>query len=443
MKNNIAASISISSALLALVLTGCSGQIIASQPEVNTVMETMTAMNTVETTVVATTLKPLKTTQPRLTSGTTCTTVELNEDVIENKLYSMSLRDKIYQLFIVTPEELTGFNGIATEAGDMTEESIKLRPVGGIIYFSQNIESWQQTYEMLFNTQKFAREANDGVGIFTAVDEEGGSVARIADKLGLYNSHDMEYYGEKEAYDEIYNLGSTIGTCMKDLGFNLNFAPVADVNINPDNELGSRIFSNDPEIVSEMTAQFVLGIESTGVSATLKHFPGLGAGSGNTHEENVQINRSYLELKDNEFKAFDGGIEAGVDFVMVGHQVVSSALDKLPSDLSPTIINWLKIDNGFNGLIVTDSHCMGAITNKYTSGEAAVLALKAGVDIILMPYDLENAVDGILNAVSSGDITEERINESVRKILTQKHSMGLISLNSNEMTDDNEDYSLN
>ena len=150
MKNNIAASISISSALLALVLTGCSGQIIASQPEVNTVMETMTAMNKVETTVVTTTLKPLKTTQPRLTSGTTCTTVELNEDVIENKLYSMSLRDKIYQLFIVTPEELTGFNGIATEAGDMTEESIKLRPVGGIIYFSQNIESWQQTYEMLF-----------------------------------------------------------------------------------------------------------------------------------------------------------------------------------------------------------------------------------------------------------------------------------------------------
>ena len=429
MKNIFAASVSISAALLSVLLSGCSGQIV-DQTQGSAVME----MTTDSVTSTTTTTMPAVTTPPQITSGTTCTTIGANESIVENRLSSMTLKEKIYQLFIVTPEELTHFSGSVTEAGNMTKSAVETRPVGGVIYFSQNIESWQQTYQMLYNTQQYAQEANNGVGMFTAIDEEGGSVARIADKLGLYSSYDMEYYGKKEAYEEIYNLGNTIGTCMKDLGFNVNFAPVADVNINSNNELGSRIFSDDPQIVSEMAAQFVMGVEDTGVSATLKHFPGLGAGEGNTHDDSVLINRSYFELKENEFEAFEGGIKAGVDFVMVGHQMVSATLDNLPADLSPAAVNWLKLDNGFNGLIITDSHSMGAITRNYTPGEAAVLALQAGVDIILMPYDLENAVDGILSAVKNGDITEERINESVRKILSKKYNLGLIALKDSETT---------
>ncbi|MGN0584950.1 MAG: glycoside hydrolase family 3 protein, partial [Ruminococcus sp.] len=294
--------------------------------------------------------------------------------------------------------------------------------------------SWQQTYEMIQLSQQYAQESHDDIGLFFAVDEEGGSVARVSNKLNTYSCYDMEYYGNKLDYDAVYNVGSTIGTALSELGFNINLAPVADVNISPSNELGSRIFSSDAQVVSDMTANFVKGVEDIGVSATLKHFPGLGAGTGNTHNGSVIIDRSYSDLANTEFQAFKGGIEAGADFVMVGHQITTASQDNMPGDLSPVVISWLKDDLGFNGLIITDSQSMGAITENYTSGEAAVLSIKAGVDIILMPYDLHNAVSGIRDSVNSGDISEERINESVRKILTKKLNLGLIDIDLPEET---------
>ncbi|MBQ8688425.1 MAG: hypothetical protein IJ512_07770 [Ruminococcus sp.] len=437
MKNRFCLSLLAVSAAFAMLASGCSAEIVTpSQGGTAEIEATVPAEQTAFT--ISATTAPAETSELVVTSGTTYTAEELDYDayaVVDELMSSMTLNEKIYQMFIVTPEALTGFSGSVTEAGSLTKSSLEAIPVGGLIYFDQNLENWQQTYEMLSLSQQYTQDAHNGIGLFLAVDEEGGSVARVSQKLGTYSSYDMEYYGANLDYNSAYNLGSTIGSSLRELGFNLNFAPVADVNISPTNELGSRIFSSDPQVVSDMTAQFVYGLEGTGVSATLKHFPGLGAGSGNTHNSSVVIDRTHAQLYDTEFTAFQGGIQAGADFVMVGHQITTASLDNLPGDLSRTVVtDWLKSELGFSGLVVTDSHSMGAITENYTPGEAAILSIQAGVDIILMPYDLSNAVTSVRNAIEAGDITEERINESVRKILLKKCAMGIIAVEIEETT---------
>lgn len=431
MKKYLFASILLVSTAFSMIASGCSEKSseLSVSESTSSVQTNVTRFNDyiAETTVSST--GAVTTAPQKFTSRMTCTTIEPNTSVISKLLSSMTLEEKIYQMFIVTPEALTGFEGSVTQAGSMTQSAYMSTPVGGLIYFSQNLETWQQTSEMLHNTQNMAQKLNNDIGVFLAVDEEGGDVARVGNNFRVYNSYDMEYYGSREDYTTVYNLGNTIGVTLKDLGFNLDFAPVADVNINPDNELGNRIFSDDPMIVSEMTYNFVRGLKDTGVASTLKHFPGLGAGDGNTHNSSVYIDRQYEDLFYNEFMAFLGGINADSDFVMVGHQITAASGDNLPGDLSPIVVNqWLKTDLGFSGLVITDSQSMGAITDNYTPGQAAVMAVKAGVDIILMPNDLANAVQGIQDALKSGELTEERINESVTKILTKKLTLGLLDV---------------
>ena len=344
------------------------------------------------------------------TAATTPTTTgEEYEDtsLVELLMGQMTLEQKVCQMFIVTPESLTGYNGAVTEAGALSKESFTAYPVGGLIYFSDNLEDAPQTVSMLSTMQDYAQETT-GVGLFLSVDEEGGTVARVADNLGTTKLYDMEYYGERHNPEEAYAIGNTIGSDLIQFGFNVDFAPVADVNLNPNNELGSRIFSSDPDIVGDMVSGVVSGLQNMGVSATLKHFPGLGAGDGNTHYDDfVLIERSYSELKEEEFKAFQAGIDAGADFVMVGHQITTAAGDQLPSDMSYTVVtDWLN----------------------YSPATAAVQSVSAGVDVILMPMDLSNAVSGICDAVENGTISEERINESVYKIMMKKLEMGLLTM---------------
>ncbi|MDE5835356.1 MAG: glycoside hydrolase family 3 protein, partial [Ruminococcus sp.] len=293
---------------------------------------------------------------------------------------------------------------------------------------ADNLVSISQTQSMLENIQEYAKDSN-GVGLFTAIDEEGGTIARAAQKLGTTAFYNMQYYGESNDAGQGYNIGYTIGSDLRSLGFNLDFAPVADVNINSNNELGNRIFSSDPSIVANMATSVAKGLQDAGVSATFKHFPGLGAEDGNTHEDSfVVIDRTVEQLRENEFVPFRTGINAGVDFVMVGHQIVTGFGDNLPSDLSYTAVTeYLRNELGFNGITVTDSHAMNTITNVYSSGEASVMSIKAGVDIVLMPDDLPSAVDAVCEAVENGEISEERIDESVMRILNKKYELGLFN----------------
>lgn len=343
---------------------------------------------------------------------------------VDDILSDMTLEEKICQMFIVTPEELTGYD-IVTESDEVVCLAVENMPVGGLIYFAENLIYPEQTVSMIEDIQEYARSSGSGIGMFMAVDEEGGFVARVSDQLGEINTGSAAYM---ENTDEAYQAGADIAEYISKYGFNLDFAPVADVNINPENELGSRIFSDDPEIVSVMSGAMTEGIQNTGkVSATLKHFPGLGAEDGNTHSDSYTvIDRTYDELCNVEFQAFQGGIDAGADFVMVGHQIMSCTGDNLPSDLSYTVVTeWLRNQLGFEGIIITDSHEMNTISSVYSSGDAAVMAIEAGVDMILMPCDLESAVQEVSDAVYNGYISEERIDESVRRILNTKQKLGL------------------
>ncbi len=344
------------------------------------------------------------------------------EEILEN----MDLRQKVCQMFITTPEQVSGWD-VVTLYDETVEDSIINYPIGGLIMFSENLETTEQTTELISNIQECSL-ANSGIGMFMSVDEEGGTIARVADSLGTASFDDMSVYGEQNDTHVSYEIGYTIGSELKALGFNLDFAPVADVNISDASELGGRIFSSDSEVVANMASNVAIGLKDAGVYATLKHFPGLGAADGNTHtDSSVIIERSVDDLRETDFIPFKAGIESGTDFVMVGHQVITGVGDWLPSDLSYTVVTeLLRQELGFDGVIITDSHMMSTITEVYTSAEAAVLAVNAGVDMILMPVDLDEAINAICQAVENGDIESSRIDESVLRILTKKYEMGLI-----------------
>ena len=327
-------------------------------------------------------------------------------------------------MFIVVPEAFTGFDAISWTP-EQNVLSYDEFPVGGFIFFAKNMIDSQQLGGLIDSMQSSAME--QGTGAFMAVDEEGGSVTRVCQQIGTPAVDSMRILGDSGDPSRARAAGETIGDYLFGLGFNLDFAPVADVDISWQNELGNRIFSSDPQVVSDMSAAFVEGLHEKGICATLKHFPGLGAGSGNTHYGTVVIDRSYEDLKETEFTAFSGGIAAGADFVMVGHQITTGSGEELPGDMSPVVVtNWLKGELGFDGIAVTDSHSMGAVANVYPPGDAAVMSISAGIDVILMPADLPSAVSGVEQAVQTGKLSEERIDESVLRILAKKEAMGLL-----------------
>ncbi|MCD8006561.1 MAG: glycoside hydrolase family 3 protein [Oscillospiraceae bacterium] len=392
-----------------------------------------TTSSTAEATTV-TTAESTVTTTDATTVSTEATTeatteAEPHELTTEERaleiLSGMSLEEQVYQLFIVRPEQITGSSTKITEAGSDFEEGLSSYPVGGIAMFAENIIDREQTIEMISDMQSYST-----LGLFIAVDEEGGTVARIGNNsaMGTTSFPSMKTVGNTGDTDEAYNVGYTIGTEILELGFNLDFAPVADVDSNPNNTvIGNRAFSTDADIAAEMVAAAVEGFNDSGILCTLKHFPGHGDTSTDSHLGYTELDKSLAELWETEFVPFASGIEAGADLVMVGHISVPQVTgDDTPASLSATMINILREDLGFDGLIITDSMQMEAITDRYTSAEAAVLAIQAGVDIILMPENLEEAANGIIEAVENEEISEERIAESVLKILEVKIEAGII-----------------
>ncbi|MBQ8180614.1 MAG: glycoside hydrolase family 3 [Ruminococcus sp.] len=337
-------------------------------------------------------------------------------------LEGMTLEEKVCQMFVVSPEQLTGSSDYSTDADKELKNSLKKYPVGGLIFSKGNIESKNQITAMLRNLQTAAQE-NSGAGIFTVIQEEGGTFAPVSDKLGIYNPGSMAQIGEKNDKDAAYNAGKDLGSDLNNLGFNINLAPVADLGTNSKNGLGSRVFSSNANIAADMVSKLVEGLSEAGVGSVLCHFPGVGAYDG----KSALIKRSLSQLRKEEFLPFKSGIEAGADFVLVSHHIVSGIGDNLPCSLSYTAVTGiLRNELEFDGIIITESHKASAITKKYSAGEAAVMAINAGADIVLHPADLEEAVEAVCAAVESGEIMEKRIDESVARILAEKAEMGLI-----------------
>lgn len=337
----------------------------------------------------------------------------------EELLSGMTLREKLCQLMIVRPEVLTGESPV-TAAGETTRLALETYPVGGLIYSVDNLVTQEQTREMITNTQSYSK-----LPLFISADEEGGNVGRLMYKLGTTWVYSMYSYKDEGA-DTAYANAKTIGTDMVSCLFNTDFAPVADVWTNPANTvIGDRAYSDDFEQAAELVASAVRGFTDAGVVCCLKHFPGHGDTSTDTHEGAAVVSKSLDELRAGEFLPFVSGIEAGADMVMIGHITVTS-VDPEPATISKAIItDVLRGELGWDGVVISDSLDMGALAG-YDNGEVCVKFLEAGGDILLGIPDIETALTALEAAVTDGRLTESRIDESVQRVLELKISHGII-----------------
>lgn len=336
----------------------------------------------------------------------------------------LTLEEKVGQLFIIRPDSLdltlpqeqiddAKADGV-TELTDVMRDALQKYPVGGVCQFGKNIVDPEQI--TAFNAA--LQEASD-VPLFISVDEEGGAVARLANK----DTFDLPRYESAaavgaEGVDAACAMGQTIGGYLRTYGFNMDFAPDADVNTNPDNPIiGTRAFSSDAATAAEMAAAAADGLRTGGILPTLKHFPGHGDTAEDSHTALAVTYKTLDELQACELLPF--AADTGLHAVMVGHIAAPNVTgDDTPATLSPQLVAL--IPDAENTLIVTDSLAMDAITAAYTPGEAAVQALQAGCDVLLMPNSLPEAYAAVLEAVQNGTISEERLDRSVNKILLYK-----------------------
>lgn len=359
-------------------------------------------------------------------TGSAAQTKPTKTEEVQNIVDSMSLEEKVAQLFLVQPEAIVDI-GTATAAGDATKQAINKTPVGGFVYFSDNLQSEQQVQDMLRNVQKYS-EDRIGLPAFLSVDEEGGTVARVAStgRFDVTDVGDMAKIGASGDVQQARQAGETIGSYLSELEFNLDFAPDADVLTNSDNTVvKKRSFGSDPRVVSDMSLAVAQGLAQHQVYSVYKHFPGHGATAGDTHQGYAYTDKTLDELKQSELIPFENAIQNNAEFIMAAHISAPRVTgDDTPASLSKTMItDILRGQMGYDGIVVTDAMNMGAVTEQYTSAQAAVKALQAGADLVLMPEDFQEAYQGVLDAVKDGTLTEQRINESVTRIVKVKVHM--------------------
>lgn len=346
------------------------------------------------------------------------------DGMVSDALSKMTLKEKIGQLFIVCTDSLD-FNA-ETEVTEKMRKNLEEYKPGGVIFFSYNLKNRTQVKEMISDMQKTAE-----IPLFIAVDEEGGSVARIANSKNMQTTKfpAMAEIGKTGDSKNAYHVGETIGKEIYELGFNLDFAPVADINTNAENtEIGNRSFGSEPKTVADMVSQEVKGLQAQGVSATLKHFPGQGQCGEDTHKGYVELNATIDRLRDVEFLPFKSGISAGADMVMMSHVAVSKITGKeTPASLTKLMVtDILREELQFDNVIITDAMNMKVITKFYDADQAAIMAIEAGNDMILMPDNFEQAFEGVLEAVKDGTLSESQINEAAGRVLSVKIKRGIL-----------------
>lgn len=340
-----------------------------------------------------------------------------------------SLKQKVCQMFVVRPEALNlgvdviDFDRIAEVGLNRLDDDMRRfceeYPVGGVCLFAHNITNPLQIAAFTSELHQLPFRP------LLCVDEEGGRVSRIAinDAFGLGRFESMEAVGSGNDPQKARDAGLYIGSYVHQAGFDVDFAPVADVNTNPDNIIiGSRAFSSDPEAAAAMVTGYLSGLNQAGVYGCVKHFPGHGDVQGDTHTGYVETRKTWDEMLECELLTFRAAIRSGVRMIMAAHISTPGVTGSdVPASMSPVVLGEkMRGELGYEGLIVTDSLEMGAITQHYTPGESAVAAVKAGADIILMPQNLRESVDAVIHAVEAGEIPELRIDESIRRIMALK-----------------------
>ena len=354
-------------------------------------------------------------------------------DDVEEQLAKMTLREKVGQMFYVRTEALdttihwTSYTELMPlelrEVNDRMKTLCEDYPVGGVILYAWNINDDAQLATLIAQIK-----ALNGSPLL-CIDEEGGRVARIANNpnFDVKKYESMEAIGNTGDPANAYECGNTIGTYLQQYGFDIDFAPVADVNTNPENiVIGPRAFSGDPAVAAPLVTNYLQGLKDAGITGCIKHFPGHGDTKADTHYGYAQTMKTWAEMLQCEMVTFRAGIEWGCQLIMTAHIAAPNVTGAdVPSTMSSIILQEkLRGELGYQNIIVTDAISMGAITNQYSTAEAAVGSILAGVDIVLDPSNYIVAFEAVMSAIDNGTITEDRINQSVRRILKLRKSIG-------------------
>ena len=357
----------------------------------------------------AATPEPVETTEP---------TPEPTPDAAEQLLAGMTLREKVCQLLVVQPQALTGTKTV-TAVDDALTAALETYPVGGFLLAAQHMKTADQLAAL---TRDLARAVP---GALLTVDEEGGRVGRLMNSVGTTKLQSMYSYkdeGTKTAYKNAWILAQD----LQSFGFNTDFAPVADVwTVKGNIAIGDRAYSDDYDEAAELIAAAVRGFRDGGAICCLKHFPGHGSTATDSHEEAAIVNKTLETLRGEDLKPFVSGVAAGADMVMIGHITVPDVDDRPASMSKKLTTDLLREELGFDGVVITDGLQMKA-AGAEPDGEKAVRCLEAGADLLLEIADVEGTVQALEQAVADGRLTEERIDESVLRVLHLKMEHGLL-----------------
>lgn len=338
------------------------------------------------------------------------------EERVNQMLEEMTIEEKIGQMIFVSFRY--------PELNEVMRGNLTTVQPGGFILFKENVNTCQSTKDLIQEIQSFV-----DVPMFFGIDQEGGRVQRIKEMedCNILTVPPMYDVGKTNRPELSYQVGTVLGEELKPFGINLDFAPSLDIFSNPENTvIGNRAFGTDADTVIRMGLPMMDGLQDAGMIPVVKHFPGHGDTTEDSHTTLPVVNKRKEELLANELKPFQAAIEKNVPMMMVAH----IALPQLTNDLTPAslskeiITNLLKEEMGYQGIVITDALDMKAITDQYGTEESVLMAIDAGVDILLMPPESREAQNAMMKAYQNKTLTEKRIDQSVSKILTLKYQMG-------------------
>lgn len=352
-------------------------------------------------------------------------------DLVNNAIEQMTMEEKVGQMLMPDFRNWEGQN--VTEMLPEIEQLVKDYHLGGVILFRENVVTTEQTTKLVADYQAAAQKHS----LLMTIDQEGGIVTRLQSGTDMPGNMAL---GATRSAELTQNVGKAIGEELSALGINMNFAPSFDINNNPDNPvIGVRSFGEKPELVAELGVAYTEGLQETGTAATAKHFPGHGDTAVDSHLGLPEVPYDLERLKAVELYPFQKAMEADIDAIMTAHVTfpkidgtkVISQKDgteiNLPATLSYKVLTELmREDMGYKGVIFTDALNMQAIADHFGPVDAVIRAVNAGTDIVLMPVGLESVANGLYEAVRSGEIAEERIDASAKRILDLKMKRGIL-----------------
>jgi beta-N-acetylhexosaminidase len=327
----------------------------------------------------------------------------------------MNLDEMVGQMFVISVG--------GTEPDYYVNKMIRERNIGGVLLFGYNMKSKAQTNALTGSLQELSMQTEPSIPLFVAVDQEGGEISSAP---WVAPQPSAARVGGRGDPAEAHAIAKEMGRQLLQAGVNTDFAPVVDTGFGA--AIGTRSFGEDPQLVAEMGVAAVEGFKEAGVVCAAKHFPNHGPATSDSHVSLPVVNHDLATLRSRDLPPFEAAIEAGVPMVIVGHLLYPAIDPERPASLSPEAIRMLRGELGFDGVVVTDDLAMAGASGGGPPARAAVEAVKAGADLLIIsspPQEQADAYDAVLEAVESGEISRERIRTSVDRLLKVKENYSL------------------